>query len=95
LEVSGFSQSFQKPFRHFAACWAIEITTEFLHVGMAIHAKIVVSGGRAQLYLDEKERPAFLVNGLKLGVDPRGGVRIWIESGTIAHFRNLRVTHAG
>jgi hypothetical protein len=35
LEVSGFSQCFQEPFRHFAAFWAIEITTEFLFVGMA------------------------------------------------------------
>lgn len=63
--------------------------------GRWIQVKIVVSGDRAQLYLDDKERPAFLVNGLKLGVDQRGGVGIWIESGTIAHFRNLRVTHAG
>jgi hypothetical protein len=36
LEVSGFLQCFQEPFRHFAAFWAIEITTEFLFVGMAI-----------------------------------------------------------
>jgi hypothetical protein len=35
LEVSGFSRFFQQPFRHFAAFWAIEITTEFLFVGMA------------------------------------------------------------
>src|SRR5712664_2224841 len=32
LEVSGFSQCFQKQFRHFGAFWAIEITTEFLFV---------------------------------------------------------------
>jgi hypothetical protein len=38
LEVSGFSQCFQKPFRHFAAFWAIEITTELLFVGMAVRA---------------------------------------------------------
>jgi hypothetical protein len=36
LEVSGISQCFQVPFRHFAAFWAIEITTEFLFVGMAV-----------------------------------------------------------
>jgi hypothetical protein len=36
LEVSGFLQCFQEPFRHFAAFWAIEITTEFLFVGMAV-----------------------------------------------------------
>ena len=35
LEVVKFQQRFQKPFRHFAAFWAIEITTEFLFVGMA------------------------------------------------------------
>jgi hypothetical protein len=35
LEISGFSQCFQELFRHFAAFWAIEITTEFLFVGMA------------------------------------------------------------
>jgi hypothetical protein len=36
LEVGKFPQCFQKPFRHFAAFWAIEINTEFLFVGMAI-----------------------------------------------------------
>src|SRR5712664_3611924 len=36
LEVSGISQCFQRPFRHFAAFWAIEITTELLFVGMAV-----------------------------------------------------------
>jgi hypothetical protein len=30
-----FPQCFQKPFRHFAALWAIEITREFRFVGMA------------------------------------------------------------
>jgi hypothetical protein len=35
LEVSGIPQCFQEPFRHFAAFWAIQITTEFLFVGMA------------------------------------------------------------
>ena len=33
---ANFLQCFQKPFRHFAAFWAIEITTEFLFVGMTI-----------------------------------------------------------
>ena len=38
LEVSGFSQCFQEPFRHFSASWLIEIVTEFLFVGMTIAA---------------------------------------------------------
>jgi hypothetical protein len=44
--------------------------------GRWIHVTIVVSRDRAQLYLDDKERPAFLVNGLKLGVNQHGGVGI-------------------
>jgi hypothetical protein len=59
--------------------------------GRWIHMKIVVTGSCAQLYLDHKIQPAFLVNDLKLGAEQRGGVGIWIESGTIAHFRSLRV----
>ncbi|MDR3488574.1 MAG: hypothetical protein P4M05_27180 [Bradyrhizobium sp.] len=65
-----------------------------INLGRWIHMKVVVTAGRAQLYLDSKEQPALLVNDLKLGADQHGGVGIWIESGTIAHFRDLRVTHA-
>src|SRR4030088_766127 len=36
LEVSGFSQCFQEPFRHFSVFWAVEIATEFLFVRMAV-----------------------------------------------------------
>ncbi len=32
----GFRNAFKGGFRHFAAFWAIEITTEFLFVGMAV-----------------------------------------------------------
>jgi hypothetical protein len=62
-------------------------------LGQWIHMKIVVDGNRAQLYLDHSDRPAFLVNDLKFGSAQRGGVGVWIESGTVAHFRNLRVTN--
>jgi len=63
-------------------------------LGRWIHMRIVVAADRAQLYLDRKERPALIVNDLKLGPNQRGGVGIWIESGTVAYFRNLRVIHA-
>lgn len=36
-------------------------------LGRWIHMRIVVAGNRAQLYLDHKERPALIVNDLKLG----------------------------
>src|SRR5258708_33241924 len=42
LEVSGFSQCFQKPFRHFAAFWAIEITRDFFLVGMEVACPTLV-----------------------------------------------------
>jgi hypothetical protein len=59
-----------------------------------MHMKIVVEGSRAILYLNHKERPAFIVNNLKFGAEQRGGVGIWIESGTIAYFKNLHVSQA-
>jgi hypothetical protein len=62
-------------------------------LGRWIRVRIVVDENRARLYLDNEERAAFLVNDLKLGSTQSGGVGIWIESGTIAHFRNLNVTH--
>lgn len=63
--------------------------------GRWIHMRLVVKGTRAELYLDRSPRPAFIVNDMKLPATQRGGVGIWIESGTIAHFRNLRVTGEG
>lgn len=60
--------------------------------GRWIHMRLVVKGARAELYLDRSPRPAFIVNDMKLPATQRGGVGIWIESGTIAHFRNLRIT---
>jgi len=60
--------------------------------GRWIPMRVVVAGTRMELYLDGGSRPAFVVSDLKLGPDQRGGVGVWLESGTVAHFRNLRVT---
>ncbi|WP_211394270.1 hypothetical protein [Agrobacterium tumefaciens] len=65
-----------------------------LDLGRWIHMKILVSGERAELYLDGNERPALIVSDLKLGAGQRGGVGVWLESGTLAYFRNLKVTPA-
>jgi hypothetical protein len=65
-----------------------------LDLGRWIHLKIVVSGQRAELYLDGRSRPALIVKDLKYGPGQRGGVGVWLESGTIAYFRNLSVTPA-
>jgi hypothetical protein len=65
-----------------------------LDLGRWIAMKIVVSGQKAELYLDGKTQPALIVNDLKFGTGQRGGVGVWLESGTVAYFRNLRVTPA-
>ncbi|WP_206610295.1 hypothetical protein [Croceibacterium ferulae] len=56
-----------------------------------ITMRVVVQGTTATLYLDGNSHPAIVVRDLKLGADQRGGVGVWLEAGTIAKFRNLRV----
>jgi len=62
--------------------------------GRWIRMKLVISGTRAILYLDNKPTPSFIVQDLKLGAKQRGGVGIWLESGTIAHFRNVKINQS-
>lgn len=57
-----------------------------------INFKLVVRGSRAELYLNNGERPALIVNDLKLGPEQRGGVGLWIEAGTNAFFTNLIIS---
>nr|WP_240635012.1 alpha/beta hydrolase [Brenneria salicis]NMN90735.1 pimeloyl-ACP methyl ester carboxylesterase [Brenneria salicis ATCC 15712 = DSM 30166]RBP60195.1 pimeloyl-ACP methyl ester carboxylesterase [Brenneria salicis ATCC 15712 = DSM 30166] len=61
-------------------------------LGRWIHMKLVVKGSEARLYLDKKAEPVLVVNDLKFGAAQKGGVGVWLESGTIGHFRNLKVT---
>lgn len=56
-----------------------------------VHMRIEVTGAQAKLYLDHRASPVLIVNDLKLGADLRGGVGLWIETATIAHFRNIKV----
>ncbi len=53
--------------------------------------KVVVSGERAQLYVNGVAQPTLIVNDLK---QPRaaGAIALWIGPGTIAHFTNLKIT---
>lgn len=57
-----------------------------------IAMKIVVSEDHAKLFLDGNDRPSLVINDLKLGSEQRGGVGVWLESGTEAYFRNLKIT---
>ncbi len=52
--------------------------------------KIVVSGDKAQLYVNGAVEPALIVNDLKQA-RAAGAIALWIGQGTIAHFANLKV----
>jgi hypothetical protein len=53
--------------------------------------KIVVSGNKAQLYVDGAVEPVLIVNDLKQTRAP-GAIALWIGPGTIAHFTNLKIS---
>jgi hypothetical protein len=53
--------------------------------------KIEVRGEQARLYVHDNEQPTLIVNDVKSGANGHGGVALWLEPGTVAHFRNLTV----
>lgn len=57
-----------------------------------IHVRIEVHGSVARLFIDDAAKPVLVVNDLKHGPDQRGGIGLWVDTGTIAHFSNLKIT---
>ncbi len=53
--------------------------------------KIEVRGEKARLFVNGVEQPTLIVNDLKQG-QSKGGIALWIGTGTVAHFANLRVS---
>lgn len=53
--------------------------------------KIEVRGEKARLFVNGVEQPTLLVNDLKQGVS-KGAIALWIGTGTVAHFANLRIS---
>jgi hypothetical protein len=53
--------------------------------------KIEVRGEQAKLYAHGNEQPTLIVNDVKSGAHGKGAVALWLEPGTVAHFRNLTV----
>jgi hypothetical protein len=53
--------------------------------------RIEVQGAQARLYVHGAEQPSLIVNDLKTGDSARGGIALWLDIGTVAHFRNLSV----
>lgn len=54
--------------------------------------RIEVHGARARLYVHGQQQPTLVVNDVKSGANAKGGVALWFEPGTVAHFRNVIVT---
>jgi len=63
-----------------------------LEPGKWTKIRIDVQGDHARLFVHGQPQPTLIVNDLKSGADGRGAIALWIDSGTIAHFRALRVT---
>jgi hypothetical protein len=61
-----------------------------LEAGAWTRIRIVVSGGKAQLYVNNAEQPCLIVNDLKLGAT-HGPVALWTGSDTEAYFSNLTI----
>jgi hypothetical protein len=59
--------------------------------GVWTKIRIEVRGERARLYVHDNEEPTLIVNDVKSGANGKGGVALWLDRGTVAHFRNLRV----
>ena len=54
--------------------------------------RIEVRGSKAKLFVNGATQPTLIVNDVKSGEQGRGAIALWIDPGTVAHFRNLRVS---
>ena len=54
--------------------------------------KIEVRGAQAKLYVHDQPQPTLIVNDVKTAANAKGAVALWLDVGTVAHFRNLTVT---
>lgn len=56
-----------------------------------IKMKIVVKDAQAKLYLNDNPQPVLIVNDLKLGAANSGAIGLWVDGGTDAFFRDIKV----
>jgi hypothetical protein len=62
-----------------------------LQPGVWTKIKIEVRGDRARLYLHDQAQPTLIVNDVKSGANGKGSVALWLDRGTVAHFRDLTI----
>lgn len=60
--------------------------------GAWTRVRVEVRGDSARLYVHGQPQPTLVVNDVKSGRGARGAIALWIGPGTVAHFRNLRVS---
>jgi hypothetical protein len=63
-----------------------------LEPGKWTRIRIEVHGAQALLYVHGQPRPTLIVNDVKSGADGSGAIALWINPGTVAHFRELRIS---
>lgn len=56
-----------------------------------ITLRIEISGGNAQLFVDNNAQPSLIVNDLFLGPRAAGAVGLWVEVGTEGYFTDLKI----
>ena len=54
-----------------------------------IRMRVEIQGARGKLYVNDLQVPVLEVDDMKLGSDARGSIGLWVDVGTLAHFRNL------
>lgn len=55
--------------------------------------KVVVEGETAKLFVHGNDQPTIIVNDVKSGADAKGAVALWFEGSTVAHYRNVSISH--
>ncbi len=62
-----------------------------LEPGKWTRIRIEVQGERARLYVHGQAQPTLIVNDVKTGAAGSGAIALWIDTGTVAYFRDLRI----
>jgi hypothetical protein len=57
-----------------------------------IQLKIVVSGSKAKLFINDGKQPTLIVNDLKHGADNSGAIGLWVDIGTEGFFSDIKIT---
>ncbi len=63
-----------------------------LELGAWTRLRIEVEGDKARVYVHDAVQPTLIVNDLKHGADARGAIGLFLDRGTEAFFRDLKVT---